>query len=257
MIDAEVTAPPGTCRGCRRGRADPRRAGADVHGRERLEGALESADPLQPTVRLHRALREHADPRVPPDAQGRPRARTRGDGATGTRRSTSRRSKRFAPAAPRRRAQTRPTPICSSGPTSAAASSSRVRLLPEHVPLGALAATQASAEVCDACSAAPLRPGDAAQPRPARDRDDARRRHRLGGRAAMLAAPLQQLTVREYRVPAGGRVHPHDVAPARDGTVWYTGQHTGELGRLDPRDGPDPPRSPRLGLGTARRDRRA
>ena len=39
----------------------------------------------------------------------------------------------------------------------------------------------------------------------------------------------------EYRVPAGSR--PHDVAPAPDGTVWYTGQNVGELGRLDPRTG--------------------
>ena len=50
-----------------------------------------------------------------------------------------------------------------------------------------------------------------------------------------FAAVPERLTVREYPVPAGS--HPHDVAPARDGTVWYTGQHTGELGRLDPRTG--------------------
>ncbi|MGA8690979.1 MAG: lyase [Methyloceanibacter sp.] len=31
--------------------------------------------------------------------------------------------------------------------------------------------------------------------------------------------------------------HPHDVAPAPDGTVWYTGQRTGVLGRLDPKTG--------------------
>jgi virginiamycin B lyase len=43
------------------------------------------------------------------------------------------------------------------------------------------------------------------------------------------------LSLREYRVPAGS--HPHDVAPAPDGTVWYTAQGTGELGRLDPRTG--------------------
>jgi virginiamycin B lyase len=49
------------------------------------------------------------------------------------------------------------------------------------------------------------------------------------------AAVPDRLTVREYPVPAGS--HPHDVAPASDGTVWYTGQHTGELGRLDPRTG--------------------
>src|SRR6188472_4641324 len=41
--------------------------------------------------------------------------------------------------------------------------------------------------------------------------------------------------VREYRVPTGS--HPHDVAPAPDGTVWYTAQLAGALGRLDPRTG--------------------
>ena len=39
----------------------------------------------------------------------------------------------------------------------------------------------------------------------------------------------------EFRVPAGS--HPHDVAPAPDGTVWYTGQNVGELGRLNPATG--------------------
>jgi len=41
--------------------------------------------------------------------------------------------------------------------------------------------------------------------------------------------------IREYPVPAGS--HPHDVAPAPDGSVWYTAQQTGELGRLDPTTG--------------------
>jgi len=36
-------------------------------------------------------------------------------------------------------------------------------------------------------------------------------------------------------VPPGSA--PHDVAPAPDGTVWYTAQRTGELGRLDPASG--------------------
>jgi virginiamycin B lyase len=40
---------------------------------------------------------------------------------------------------------------------------------------------------------------------------------------------------REYRVPAGD--HPHDVAPAADGGVWFTAQRTGALGHLDPRTG--------------------
>lgn len=41
--------------------------------------------------------------------------------------------------------------------------------------------------------------------------------------------------VRVYDVPAGSR--PHDVAPAPDGRVWYTGQRRGVLGILDPRSG--------------------
>jgi virginiamycin B lyase len=49
------------------------------------------------------------------------------------------------------------------------------------------------------------------------------------------ASAARRPTVREFRVPAG--THPHDVAPAPDGTVWYTAQHTGALGRLDPRTG--------------------
>jgi len=39
----------------------------------------------------------------------------------------------------------------------------------------------------------------------------------------------------EFAVPDGS--HPHDVAPAGDGTVWYTAQATGRLGRLDPETG--------------------
>jgi virginiamycin B lyase len=39
----------------------------------------------------------------------------------------------------------------------------------------------------------------------------------------------------EYPVPAGS--HPHDVAPAADGGIWYTGQHVGTLGHLDPETG--------------------
>jgi virginiamycin B lyase len=36
-------------------------------------------------------------------------------------------------------------------------------------------------------------------------------------------------------VPRGSG--PHDVAPAADGSIWYTAQRTGELGRLDPTTG--------------------
>src|SRR5258705_5312521 len=45
------------------------------------------------------------------------------------------------------------------------------------------------------------------------------------------AAPALQ----EYQVPRGS--HPHDVAPATDGAIWYTAQASGELGRLDPATG--------------------
>ena len=38
-----------------------------------------------------------------------------------------------------------------------------------------------------------------------------------------------------FAVPKGA--HPHDVAPAPDGKVWYTAQHQGALGILDPKTG--------------------
>ena len=45
----------------------------------------------------------------------------------------------------------------------------------------------------------------------------------------------EEYTLQEYDVPAG--THPHDVAPAPDGSVWYTAQITGALGKLDPSTG--------------------
>jgi virginiamycin B lyase len=45
----------------------------------------------------------------------------------------------------------------------------------------------------------------------------------------------EQYEIQEYPVPAG--THPHDVAPAPDGSVWYTAQFTAGLGRLDPATG--------------------
>jgi virginiamycin B lyase len=45
--------------------------------------------------------------------------------------------------------------------------------------------------------------------------------------ASQSSGPLLQ----EFPVPAGS--HPHDVAPAANGIVWYTAQGSGELGRLD------------------------
>ena len=52
---------------------------------------------------------------------------------------------------------------------------------------------------------------------------------------AAQAAAAARVTLREYAVPSGS--HPHDVAPARDGGIWYTAQATGRLGWLDPRTG--------------------
>jgi virginiamycin B lyase len=66
--------------------------------------------------------------------------------------------------------------------------------------------------------------------------------------AAAGAAPLaESLRVREFPVPSG--THPHDVAPARDGGVWYTAQSSGELGWLNPKTGRS--RLTRLGAGSA------
>ena len=41
--------------------------------------------------------------------------------------------------------------------------------------------------------------------------------------------------IKEFPVPPGS--HPHDVAPAKNGSVWYTAQRLGELGILDPISG--------------------
>ncbi len=38
-----------------------------------------------------------------------------------------------------------------------------------------------------------------------------------------------------YQLPPGA--YPHDVAPAPDGRVWYSGQQRGFLGRFDPKTG--------------------
>ena len=42
-------------------------------------------------------------------------------------------------------------------------------------------------------------------------------------------------TFQEYDLPAN--IEPHDVAPASDGTVWFTAPSTGQLGRFDPHTG--------------------
>jgi virginiamycin B lyase len=57
----------------------------------------------------------------------------------------------------------------------------------------------------------------------------------------------EQLRLREFAVPGGTR--PHDVAPARDGGVWFTAQGSGQLGWLNPENGRV--RLTRLGAGSA------
>ncbi len=41
--------------------------------------------------------------------------------------------------------------------------------------------------------------------------------------------------IQEFSVPSGSQ--PHDVAPAKNGSVWYTAQGSGELGLLEPATG--------------------
>jgi virginiamycin B lyase len=65
--------------------------------------------------------------------------------------------------------------------------------------------------------------------------------------ASASPAEQAQLRIREFRVPSG--TVPHDVAPARDGSVWYTAQGSGELGWLDVKRGTS--RLTPLGSGSA------
>ncbi|HET9438390.1 MAG TPA: hypothetical protein VFO64_09320, partial [Gaiellaceae bacterium] len=67
------------------------------------------------------------------------------------------------------------------------------------------------------------------------------------GTASGAPAGEGQLRIREYPVPSGTR--PHDVAPARDGGVWFTAQGSGQLGWLNPENGRV--RLTRLGAGSA------
>jgi virginiamycin B lyase len=52
---------------------------------------------------------------------------------------------------------------------------------------------------------------------------------------ALSLHPGHAAQVTYYQLPPGA--YPHDVAPAPDGTVWYSGQRKGILGRFDPRTG--------------------
>jgi virginiamycin B lyase len=65
--------------------------------------------------------------------------------------------------------------------------------------------------------------------------------------AGSASGKADALRLQEYDVPPGAR--PHDVAPARDGGVWYTAQGSGHLGWLDPKSGRT--RQTALGPGSA------
>jgi virginiamycin B lyase len=60
-------------------------------------------------------------------------------------------------------------------------------------------------------------------------------RPRATSDAAPPSATATTWELIEFPVTAGS--HPHDVAPAVDGGVWYTGQRNGTLGHLDPASG--------------------
>ncbi len=57
----------------------------------------------------------------------------------------------------------------------------------------------------------------------------------LASSGATPTAGSVALEATEFDVPAG--THPHEVAPAADGGIWYTGQQNGVLGHLDPATG--------------------
>lgn len=69
---------------------------------------------------------------------------------------------------------------------------------------------------------------------------------------SLTSAMAAQVTY--YDLPEGA--YPHDVAPAPDGSVWYTGQAKGFLGRFDPKTNKNV-QIPRAGRCTAWRDRRS
>jgi virginiamycin B lyase len=64
------------------------------------------------------------------------------------------------------------------------------------------------------------------------------RRHMLAALAVLATFAWSQARAAEVKYYAVRRgAHPHDVAPAPDGTVWYTAQAQGAIGILDPKTG--------------------
>ena len=56
-----------------------------------------------------------------------------------------------------------------------------------------------------------------------------------GSRAVLIPGPAT-VNIREWPVPTLGS-RPHDPLAARDGSIWWTGQYSHKLGRLDPKTG--------------------
>jgi len=65
--------------------------------------------------------------------------------------------------------------------------------------------------------------------------------------SGLISINVSKPLIQEFSVPSGSQ--PHDVAPAKNGSVWYTAQGSGELGLLDPATGKT--RHISLGLGSA------
>lgn len=53
---------------------------------------------------------------------------------------------------------------------------------------------------------------------------------------AVIVPGAAKVAIREWQVPIPGS-RPHDPLATRDGAIWYTGQMTNRLGRVDPRTG--------------------
>ena len=55
--------------------------------------------------------------------------------------------------------------------------------------------------------------------------------------SVLSAAAQAQMSVQEYPLPRGITAHDVWADPAADGPVWFSGQGSGNAGRLDPKSG--------------------
>lgn len=90
-----------------------------------------------------------------------------------------------------------------------------------------------AADPAPADKAAPAAPADKASPDDKADK--AAREDKTDDTADAKSVTAGTAEVKYFPVQAGDR--PHGVAPAADGTVWYTAEAAGILGRLDPKTG--------------------